>query len=342
MISITIPPEHNDIEKRLIFLLHISDSQIKKYYSMKECLQDVEKAFTYYQTSNVITPVRLSLAHAKKAHTLYMPSYVEKIAYASVKIISIFPNNAKRNKETLQSMIVLTETESGDHVATLDASYLTVMRTGAISGLGTKYLAREDATILSVIGCGSQAIGQILAMLEVRPITKILLTNRTVEKAHQLKNKLLSLFANKNLTIEVVKSANDAVSEADIVVCSTSSSTPVFSGEALKRGTHINAIGSYQPQMQEIDSITLQRSNKIVVDTKEGAEHEAGDLLIPHQNGEWSLNRIYCELGDLIVGNKNGRERDDEVTLLNSVGVAFLDTICASSIYQKIKKLNEL
>ncbi|CAI8996124.1 Ornithine cyclodeaminase [Bacillus sp. IT-79MI2] len=317
-------------------MIHITEEMVKDIYKMKDCLQDVGKAFQYYMNNEITTPVRLNIQHSQEdANSLYMPSYVAPIEFASTKIVSIFPKNTQKGKKALQSLIVLTETNTGEHVATIEASYLTTLRTGAMSGIATKHFARQDSSVCVVIGCGAQALGQIQAVMEVRSLTRILLVNRTIQKAFEFKNHLLSLYPNWNGTIEIIESADDAVMEADIIICSTTSTTPVFDGKHLKPGTHINGIGSYQPHMQELDFTTLQRSDKIIVDTLEGVQHEAGDFLIASEKNEWDFSNVYSELGDIILGHKQGRTNSDEITLFKSVGVAFLDTVVASSIYQK-------
>ncbi|EEL50331.1 MULTISPECIES: ornithine cyclodeaminase family protein [Bacillus cereus group] len=317
-------------------MIHITEEMVKDIYKMKDCLHDVEKAFQYYMNNEITTPVRLNVQHSQEeANSLYMPSYVAPIEFASTKIVSIFPQNTQKGKKALQSLIVLTETNTGDHVATIEASYLTTLRTGAMSGIATEHFARQDASVCAVIGCGAQALGQIQAVMEVRSLTRILLVNRTLQKAFEFKNLLHSLYPNWSGSIEIIESANDAVAISDIVICSTTSTTPVFDGKHLKRGTHINGIGSYQPHMQELDFTTLQRSDKIIVDTLEGVQHEAGDFLIASEQNEWDFSNIYSELGDIILGHKQGRANADEITLFKSVGVAFLDTVVASSIYEK-------
>ena len=319
-------------------MLHITEEDVLKHYSMKQCMKDVEKAFSLSKTTRVDIPFRTILHHnGEGAHTLYMPSYIEDIQYASIKISSLFPSN--KEIPMIQSLIVLTETISGKHVATLSASALTMLRTGAISGIGTKYLSRKNSEVLSVIGCGAQSFGQVQAIMEVRDITKIILYNRTTDKAELLSAKIFELYSSWAGEVIIMEDANDAVKAADIVVSCTSADTPVFSGKCIKKGTHINAIGSCAPNKHEYDVHVLNRASKVVVDTFEGAKNEAGGLLIPHNNNEWSLNKIYGELSDVILEQEEVRNSADDITLLDSVGVGFLDTICAASIYTKIKEI---
>lgn len=318
-------------------MIHITEEIVKETYTMKECIHDVERAFQYYVDGKITTPVRLNVQHSQEdTNSLCMPSYVEPIEFASTKIVSIFPQNTKKGKKALQSLIVLTETNSGDHVATIEASYLTTLRTGAMSGIATKHFARPDASTCTIIGCGAQALGQIQAVMEVCDLTHILLVNRTPSKAYEFKNQVQALYPDWRGSIEIVSSADDAVAQTDIIICSTTSTTPVFNGNKLKQGTHINAIGSYQPHMQELDFTTLQRSDKIIVDTLEGSHHEAGDFLVAIKEKQWDFSNVYCELGDIIIGTKQGRTHADEITLFKSVGVAFLDTVVASAIYEKV------
>lgn len=308
---------------------------------MKECISDTEQAFRMNADNKVISPIRTSIAHAKwNAETLYMPAYIEDVDYTAVKIVSIFPHNTKKNQPVLQGVSLLTDAVTGEHAALLNASALTIMRTGASSGVATNLLARKDAKVCAVLGCGAQSIGQIQAVMEVRKLERIVLYNRTVDRADQMKKKLDIMYNGWEGEIVVEENANAAVEQSDIVICSSKSVQPIFEGRYLKAGTHINAIGSYQPHMQEIDEITLKRSEKIVVDTLEGAMHEAGDFLVPIQKGTWRAESIYGELEEIVAGYKAGRENDREITLYKSVGVGFLDTMVAQSVYKKAEKLN--
>jgi len=317
----------------------ISEDNVLEYYSMNQCIEDVEKAFKLSKTSKVDIPFRTVLQHQSEgSHTLYMPSYVEDLAYASIKISSLFPENIKHNIPMIQSVMILTETKSGKHVATISASALTVLRTGAIGGLGAKYLSRPDSKTLGVVGCGAQSFGQVQAVIEVRDIKEIYLYNRTRQKAIDLQEKINQTYDERQLEIHIVEEANEAVKEADIIVSSTSSNTPVFSGHHIKPGTHVNAIGSCAPEKQEYDVELLKKAKKVVVDTYEGATQEAGGLINPVKNKEWSMDNIYGELADIILKEKDGRTSSEEITLLDSVGVGYLDTVCAASIYEIMSK----
>lgn len=320
-------------------MLLLNEQKIKELYSMGDCIDDVEKAFRYGREGKTIAPIRMSLPHKKmSAETLYMPSYIEAEDYTAVKIVSIFPNNAQEGRKVLQSIILLTDAKNGEHAAMMDASYLTVLRTGASSGVATKYLARENSRICAVLGCGAQSLGQIQAMMAVRNLDEIILYNRTIEKAEQLGEKLRALYPDWNGNINFQSDANKAAEKADIIICSSKSETPLFDGNLLKPGTHINAIGSYQPHMQEVDVQTLNKSSKIVVDTIEGALHETGDFLVPMKDGSWNPSSIYGEIGEIICSEKDARTSEEEITFYKSVGIGYLDTMVAVQVYKKAIK----
>lgn len=320
-------------------MLLLSEKEIRNLYSMKECIGDIEQAFRYYTEGKTVTPVRSALTEKKlDAVTLYMPSYVEDSKHMGIKIVSVFPHNREKGKPTVQGVTLLTDAATGEHVAMLNATYLTVLRTGASSGVATKYLARTDSKICAVLGCGAQAFGQVQAVMEVRELKQLLLYNRNRTKAEDLKKRILELYPDWRGDIVICDQPDKAVQVSDIVICSTRATSPIFDGDSLSPGTHINAIGSYLPHMQEIDLTTLRRSSKIVVDTLEGVLHEAGDFLIPMEKGEWSHDEIYAELGEIVTGRKNGRQADKEITLFKSVGVAFLDLVVAKAVYDKARE----
>ncbi|WP_078394928.1 ornithine cyclodeaminase family protein [Shouchella patagoniensis] len=315
----------------------LTKSAIESLYKMEDCLKDIEEAFLVNR--NAKTPVRTALSHqATNGTSLYMPAYSESLGYSAIKMVSVFPDNPRSGRPALRGAILLTDTTTGEHVALMDASYLTILRTGASSGVATKYLAKADAHTLSVIGTGAQAIGQIQAVLAVRDINTIYLYNRTHEKAQLFAENMRLQLPSWNGDIVVVESVKEAVEACDILVCSTKSNTPVFDGNDLKSGTHINGIGSFQATMQEVDVTTLNKSSKIVVDTQEGAQHEAGDLLIPIEDGTWNFDQLYSELAPILAKEKPGRENDEEITFYKSVGVAYLDTAIAVAVYHKAVK----
>lgn len=312
----------------------ITEQDIQRAYSMKECIEDMKQGFRFYKEKKTHSPVRAVLEHSQlNANTLYMPCYIENLEYETVKVVSIFPNNSEKGLPSLQGVILLTETENGRHVATIEASGLTVMRTGAAAGVATEYLAKKDARCLTILGCGAQARGQLRAMLEVRDIDEIYLWNRSIDKALAFKEEIERAWDGK---IVVCEDANEAASKADILVLSTKSQEPLFDAAVLQPGVHINAIGAYRPDMKEFGVDTLVKSDQVWVDTLEGVQHEAGDFLQPISQSLWSWDLVNGEIADLVTGHKSGRTNATEITLYKSVGVSYMDTIAAAKVYEKL------
>lgn len=320
-------------------MLILSEKQIRSLYSMKDAICDMEQALHYYSEGKVLNPHRTVLDFPdKSASALYMPCAIEPVGKSGVKVVTIFPENSLQGKKTTQGVILLSDSDNGEHIACMNATYLTRLRTGAISGIATKQLAKETAISVGVIGCGAMAEEQLQAVLEVRDIKEIFLFNRTKEKAATFSEKIAELKPDYSGSITIMDNSDDAVSKADIVICSTRSESPVFSGKVLKPGTHINGVGSYLPHMQEVDEETILKCSKIVVDTMEGAKDEAGDLIIPERAGYWSFDQLHGEIDDLASGKINGRENDEEITFFKSVGIAYFDIAVAAAVYEKAIK----
>lgn len=319
-------------------MLILSEEEVRSLYTMKEAIADIEQALKLNVQGLVNNPERTVINYPEKwASTLFMPSAIEPIGISAVKVVTIFPDNPAVGKRTTQGVILLSDTENGDHLACMDASYLTRLRTGAASGAATKKLAKQGAESAAVIGCGRMAEEQLQAVLETRPIKKIWLFNRTKERAEQFAECISGLSPTYNGTVQIVNEADSAVREADIVICSTRSEKPVFSGNVLRPGTHINGVGSYLPHMQEVDEVTLQKCSKIVVDTIHGVKEEAGDFIIPEKTGAWDFSRLHGELGELASGLIAGRESEDEITFFKSVGIAYFDLVVAAAVFKKAK-----
>jgi ornithine cyclodeaminase/alanine dehydrogenase-like protein (mu-crystallin family) len=317
-------------------MLILSEQQIRSFYTMKDAIQDLESALADYKEGKILNPHRTVLDFPeKKASALYMPSAIESFGKSSVKVVTIFPSNPSVGKRTTQGVILLSDTNNGEHLACLNASYLTRLRTGAVSGIATKHLAKKNVSSVVVIGCGAMAEEQLQAVLEVRDIKSIMLYNRTKAKALTFAGKINDLAPTYDGEVLIMEDVNEAVSKADIVICSTRSETPLFSGSALQPGTHINGVGSYLPHMQEVDEETLHRCSKIVADTIEGVKGEAGDFIIPANAGTWSFSELHGEIGELAAGQIPGRVTDDEITFFKSVGIAYFDLAVAAAVYEK-------
>jgi ornithine cyclodeaminase len=221
----------------------------------------------------------------------------------------------------------------------MEGGYLTALRTGAGSGAATALLARSAAEVAAIFGAGAQARAQILAVAAARPIRRFWIYARRRENVEAL---IADMQPRLGPSVELLaaESPSQAMREALVICAATTSSTPVFNGADLQCGAHVNGVGSYKPEMQEIDCATLKRASKIVVDSREAALAEAGDLIVAIARGEIKLDDIHGEIGEIAAGLKAGRENDDEITYFKSVGNAAQDAAVAQAIYHRALKDN--
>lgn len=301
---------------------------------MSDAYQDLVKGIIRYQQGKIENPGRTVMEFKEhEASALYMPSADTSENKTATKVVTIFPKNPAVNKPTTQGVLLLSDASNGEHISVMNASYLTRLRTGALSAIGTNKLARKDAKVLGVIGTGAMAFEQVLGVLEVRPIEEIILFNPTEEKAHAFKERLTKFGV--DLPIDIVKSSDDILAQADIVNCSTRSNDPVFNGELLRAGTHINGVGSFLPHMKEVDVTTIKKAAYIVVDDLTSSKEEAGEMIHAEKETDWSFDDIHGELADLEMNDDLIRSSDEEVTFFKSVGTAYFDLIIGSGIYNK-------
>ncbi|MGE1106555.1 ornithine cyclodeaminase family protein [Bacillus wiedmannii] len=313
-------------------MLVISANEQRNLVNMNEVIEYAALALKEFSAKRTITPIRGSLPFANEKNTaLIMPSVAEGLEALGLKVVTVVPENKKVGKKTINGIVMLSDFQTGEPLALLEGSYLTMIRTGALSGVATKHLARHNAKTLCIIGTGEQAKGIAEAVFAVRDIDKVILYNRTEEKANAFSQYIQERFSKPTY---VHTNANEAISEADIIVTTTNASTPVFS-EKLQKGVHVNAVGSFRPNMQELPSHAIAGANKVVVESKEAALEETGDLQVPIQEGLFKASDIHAELGQIISGEKDGRKNEEEITIFKSVGLAVVDIIVAKYLYEK-------
>ncbi|MGG0642548.1 ornithine cyclodeaminase family protein [Sporosarcina gallistercoris] len=317
-------------------MLIINEHEIKNCYVMKDAIQDVRHILASMTAAKVENPHRTVIEFPlNSASVLYMPSADKVQEIASVKIVSIFPENPSQGKPTTQGTMLLTDTSDGSHLALMNASYLTRLRTGALSAIATDLLSKKNSKVLTVIGTGAMAFEQVLGILEVRAIQKIYLVNPTLKKAEAFKERLRSMNVEQEISIQPLEQKSTAIQLADIICCSTRSVTPVFDGDDIQPGTHVNGVGSYLPHMREVDFNFIERCSKIVVDDFAGIREEAGELIHANEQNSWSFDSIHGELKDVASGKISSRKNDDEITFFKCVGAAYFDLAVGNGVYKK-------
>lgn len=317
-------------------MLVLNEQDQQQLLNMEEVIDEVAQSLKAYSEGKTETPLRYVLPFNEENRYLVMPALSDKLKIVGIKTVTFAPDNPKKGKKTITGSVLLSDYETGETLAVLDGNYLTKIRTGAISGVATKYLAREDAKTLCVIGAGDQAEGLIAAVMAVRNIDTVHFSSRTKENAEKLASNVAEEY---NVQTKVFDEADDAMEDADVVVTATNSSKPVYS-RSLQPGVHLNAVGSFKPEMQELPSESMLVANKIVVESTEAAMEETGDLKVPQEEGILTENSLHGELGNIVAGKISGREDDKEVTLFKSVGLAIVDIVVANYFYKKALEKN--
>ncbi len=315
-------------------ILAISQKDMQQAVTMKEAIEAAKQAFAASSSGGANIPLRTQIdVDDHKGVMLFMPGRIAELDSLGVKIVSVFLDNPSRDLDTIQSVMLLQDEKTGETLSIMDGAYLTALRTGAASGVATMMLACEDASSVAIFGAGRQARTQLEAVASVRKITKVIVYDPNPRAAQayirEMREKLGSA-----VSFWAAENPAEAV-EADIIVTATVSSVPVFPGQKVKPGTHINGIGSYKPDMRELDEDIVKRADKVVVDNQKAALEEAGDLIIPMQEKVVGSDRIDAELGEIINKEKTGREKNSEITIFKTVGFAALDLAVSKMIYDR-------
>lgn len=239
----------------------------------------------------------------------------------------------KRKPEGTYFAILYFDVATGALLAIVPATHITGIRTGAASGVATRYLAREDARTVGLFGAGFQGRNQIAAIREVRPVESVKIFDVAEGPARALAKELEA----EGVAATVSESPEETVRGSDILASATTASEPPIRGEWLPPGCHVNAVGANAPTKREVDAATFARA-RVVVDFEEQVLQEAGDLMAAIESGSFGRDRIHGELGDVVIGKKKGRESRDQITLFKSVGVAIEDVAVAAWVYQEARK----
>ena len=315
--------------------LFINKETVASLLSMDECISVMEKTFRSLASGNCVQPLRPLMWLPDKTGLLgMMPGYAGDIDVMGIKVLSVFPKNKEFGYSSHQGMVLLFETKNGRPLCMADADEITAIRTAAASAVATNLLASKDAQTLSIIGSGIQAARHIEAILLVRKINKITLWSRNEEHAKQLAEKVS---AKNKIDITVAKEPEDAVRDMDIICTVTGSVEPIVKGEWVSKGTHINAVGSCMPRARELDTATILKS-KLFTDCYESLYNEAGDFIIPKNEGAIDNSHVKGEIGEILLGKKDGRSSNDDITIFKSLGLAVEDIFATNHIYQKISK----
>lgn len=303
-------------------MLIFSDDQLRKLLNPDQVIQAIHDAFSR-GFSSVRMPVRTSL-ELDGAVLLIMPCYDDSLKAAGVKLVSV------SEKSGVNANYELLDATSGIALARMEANYLTDLRTAATSALATDLLARKDVNTLGIFGNGRQAAAHLAVLPRVRNFKRFLVCGSGRSDVRPFCQKLKE---DHGIEVEPVP-AEICVRESGVICTCTTATHPLFDGRWLKPGTHLNLVGAFQPHTREVDDETVRRA-RVVVDTYDGCLSEAGDLLVPLQNGAIGRSHVIADLHEIASGKKAGRTGGDDITLFKSVGCALEDLVTALAAYKQ-------
>lgn len=314
----------------------LNEADMRAVFSMKDAVQADKDALQLYSEGKSNVPLRANLdVPEHEGQSLYMYGYAAPAHALGVKIVSVYPKNIEKGLNSVPATMVLVNSETGEVCAMMDGTFLTRIRTGAVAGAATDVLARKDSKVFALFGTGGQAETQLEAVLTVRPIELVKVFDISVERAQAFAERMTGLFGERyGVRIVAAASAEEAIADADVITAVTTSKRAVFDGRLVKKNAHINGVGSYTPDMAEIDEYIVTHADKVYVDTRDGAIQESGDLIQPIQKGVFSAEQVTGELGEVISGMVVGRESDDEMTYFKTTGSAVMDIVTAQRIYE--------
>lgn len=317
----------------------LSRADVQKAVSMRQAIEVMQDAFARLSNNQATVPLRSQLPVPEyNGVALFMPAYIQGTDALAIKIVNVYGDNAKRGLPLIHAVVVVLEATTGRALALIEGGSLTALRTGAGCGAATVALARTDARVGLVFGAGVQARTQLRAMCAARSLEQVYVHDALPGKAQEMIDALRE-FTELPSDLRAVTDVADAVRRADIISCATTSRQPLFDGNDVKPGTHVNAVGSFTPEARETDSNFIKRCSKIVVDAYSGALAEAGDLLQPMEEGILRESDLYGELGEITAGKKPGRTSAEEITFFKSVGNAVQDAAIAQAILQRAETL---
>lgn len=300
---------------------HIEARAVRERLRMREAIDALEEAIAARGFAD--TPQRLHLGDGHQ-DLLVMPAMDD--GWAGTKFVSLDRDNPARGLPFIQGVYTLLGPPGLQPLATIDAPALTAIRTAAVSGLATRRLVRPDAARLVVLGTGVQARSHVEAMAAVCDLDEIVIVGRRPEAAAELVEELAA-----DPDLRVRTGTPDDVAAADVICACTSSRTPVFSGATLPAGVHVNAVGSFRPDVQEVDTDTVSMS-RVVVEVRSAALSEKGDLVLAQEDAGWDPASIVADLTELVRGERAGRRTAQDRTLFASVGHAFEDLVIARAL----------
>ena len=306
-------------------MLLVSGKEIKSSISMPEAIDYVAKGFSDFNDGLFHMPQR-TIMDIEAATVLTMPCYRKDGKYFVIKVVTVFDQSSIKEDKMVDSSVLVFDSKNGNLLAKLDGDSITAIRTGAASGIATKYFSSPLSEVLAIFGTGVQALTQVEAVISCRPIKKVFVYSRNVKSAKRFSDHIHNLFS-----IDVMPGKVKDLKNADVICTATPSEDSLFKLDTIKRGVHINAIGSFKPSMKEIHCDIIN-SSKIIVDSLGACIKEAGDLIQAKNETSWDFDNVSMQLGEVFSKQEKLNDLQKNNTLFKSVGLAFQDLVMAEAV----------
>jgi len=314
----------------------INKSMVEKHLTMKDAIEAVETAYGEFSAGKTQMPPKKYMYY-EKGDLRTMPATFNERGMTGVKVVNVHPENRRIGLPTVMAVIELVDMETGFPIAIIDGTSVTNMRTGAASGVATKWLARKDSETVAFVGAGVQAWLAWLAIKEVMTPKFVHIWSRTLETSERLKKDIID--EGYTGEVHVFTDLQASLYDADIITTTTPSRTPIVKKEWVKKGAHINAIGADAKGKQELET-ELTASSLVFIDEWEQASH-SGEINVPHKAG--LIEEMHMTpIGEVINDTAAGRVLDDEITIFDSTGLGLQDIITAWMVYDKVRHMKDV
>jgi len=324
------------VEQNPMKILVLSHNEVLELLPMKECIAVMREALIALAAGKAHQPLRTIVRPPDAKGVIgMMPAYASgKRAVFGLKAICVFPGNPAKGMDSHQGGVLLFSAETGELLAVMSASAITAIRTAAVTAVATDLLARVDARHLAMIGTGVQAHSHLVAISQVRSLTRCRIASRCLEHAQKFAEEMR---VNFSFALEPVATVEEALEGADLIVTATTAVEPIVRREWIAAGAHLNLVGSSIPSTREVDSATMAAAS-LFVDRRESTINEAGDYLFALRDGAIGPDHIRAEIGEVLTGDKPGRTSAEEITLFKSLGLAIEDLFAAEHLFRMARE----
>jgi ornithine cyclodeaminase/alanine dehydrogenase-like protein (mu-crystallin family) len=315
-------------------LLHVTESDVTSLLPFSKAVELAREAYEKLANGEAVSPERVLLTVPGGASMFFMPAHVFGQRTVSIKIARLNTRNPAVSLPTVISDVLAYDSQSGVLLAEIPGESLTAIRTAASSAVATDVLARKDVECLGLFGAGRQAEAHVHAMKQVRDISRVVVYSRNKGRREAFARKI-----SRDHEIEALpaSSSEEVVKKSNVLVTATTSHTPLFDGERVKNGSHVNAIGAAEPDAREIDTSLVKRSI-LVVDSREQAISTYGDIIFPMREKAIDDTHIRAELGELLTKKRSISRGASDITLFKAGGLAVLDAIAADYVLSQIER----